>query len=199
MRRGETSYSAVVVVRRGGPKRLEDLSRLRVAWVAQESAAGYVVPRAHLASVGLDPRTFFAAEAFYGTHYAVVDAVVAGRADVGATFCTLTARGERIVTGGWTDATGRSVRPVEVVTTLGPIPNDALVASPRLSGELTASISRFFFQLEGRGRELATNLFFSAQFRVATGAHFDSLRHLVRLARARGYDATRRPTLRPSG
>ena len=88
-RHESASYYSALVTREGRAKGVAELQGMRVAWVDKESAAGYLVPRMHLASLGLDARTFFAHETFAHSHLGVIDAVVSGAADVGATFCTL--------------------------------------------------------------------------------------------------------------
>ena len=69
------------------------------------SASGYVVPRVGLAAVGVDPRVAFAEERFWHSHEAVVRAVVAGRADFGATYAGVGPGGE-ITRGSWMDVQG---------------------------------------------------------------------------------------------
>jgi phosphate/phosphite/phosphonate ABC transporter binding protein len=186
-----SSYYAALVMRdrEGRAKSMADLRGMRVAWVAKDSAAGYLVPRMHLASLGIDPRAFFSQETFARSHLAVVDAVVSRAVDVGATFCTFAPGSQRIVTGGWTAADGSKIRDVEVVTTVGPIPNDAIVASMRVSASVRAGLTRWFLTPDERTQGLLSELFHARSLRLASGAHFDQLRHLVRAARARGYDA----------
>src|SRR5206468_2425304 len=84
-RRGMTTYHAAFIVRRGGPKTLVELRGRRAAWVQRDSAAGYLVPRMHLAAQGFDVLRFFSRELFVHAHSGVIDAVVSGDADVGAT------------------------------------------------------------------------------------------------------------------
>src|SRR5207244_9244357 len=83
-----TTYHSAIIARRAGAKTIADLQGKRIAWVDRGSAAGYLVPRMHLASQGFDLTTFFASETFTQSHLAVVDAVAFGQVDVGATFCT---------------------------------------------------------------------------------------------------------------
>jgi ABC-type phosphate/phosphonate transport system substrate-binding protein len=184
-------YHAALVMRdrEARAKSMADLRGMRIAWVAKDSAAGYLVPRMHLASLGIDPRTFFSQETFARSHLAVVDAVVSRAVDVGATFCTFAPGSQRIVTGGWTAADGSKVRDVEVVATVGPIPNDAIVASTRVSASVRAGLTRWFLTPDERTQGLLSELFHARSLRLASSAHFDELRHLVRAARSRGYDA----------
>jgi phosphonate transport system substrate-binding protein len=200
-RHESTSYYSAIVTREtrdprdareprdGRERSVAELQGMRVAWVDKESAAGYLVPRMHLASLGLDARTFFAQETFTGSHLGVVDAVVARTSDVGATFCTLDPVTKRIRTAGFTAADGTKIREVEVIATLGPIPNDAIVASSRVPAAVRSSLARWLMAPDERSQELLAELFQVRSFRVASSAHFDELRHMLRAARARGYDA----------
>ena len=187
-RQETTSYYAAIVTREGRAKGLPDLQGKRVAWVAKDSAAGYLVPRMHLASLGMNPRTFFAQERFAGSHLAVIDAVVSGAVDVGATFCTLEPSTRRIMTAGWLAADGSKIRDVDLVATIGPIPNDAIVASARVHASTRTALTRWLLAPDTRSQDLFAELFQVRAFRVASTAHFDELRHMVRAARARGYD-----------
>jgi phosphonate transport system substrate-binding protein len=63
-----------------------DLNGCRGAWVDKQSAAGFLIIRAHLRSMGIDLARAFASDQFLGSHSAVARAVTAGDADVGATF-----------------------------------------------------------------------------------------------------------------
>jgi phosphonate transport system substrate-binding protein len=188
-RQESSSYYSALVTREGRGRALADLQGMRAAWVDRESAAGYLVPRMHLASLGFDVRNFFAQETFAHSHLGVVDAVVSGAADIGATFCTLDQGSKRVMTAGWTAADGSRIRDVEVIATLGPIPNDAMVASTRVPASVRSSLTRWLLAPDERTQELLAELFQVRSFRVASGAHFDSLRHLVRAARSRGVDS----------
>jgi ABC-type phosphate/phosphonate transport system substrate-binding protein len=199
-RRGSTSYHAAFITRRGGPKSLAELQGRRVAWVDRESAAGYLVPRMHLASLGYDATTYFAQESFAQSHFGVVEALVSGRVDAGATFCTLEPGSKRVITAGWTAADGATIRPVDVLATMGPIPNDAIVAAARMPASVKAALTRWLLDVDGRSREILTELFHASTLRLSSPAHFEPLRHMLRAARARGYDVrTLRPSMFPSG
>ncbi|HEY2511810.1 MAG TPA: PhnD/SsuA/transferrin family substrate-binding protein [Polyangiaceae bacterium] len=182
-----TSYYSAIVTREGKAKTLAELEGMRVAWVERESAAGYLVPRLHLASQGRDAKSFFAQESFAHSHLGVVDAVASGAADVGATFCTLDPVTKRVVTAGWMAADGSKIRNVELVTTLGPIPNDAIVVASSVPASVRSSLTRWFLSPDERTQELFAELFQVSSFRVASAAHFEPLRHRVRAARARGH------------
>jgi ABC-type phosphate/phosphonate transport system substrate-binding protein len=113
--------------------------------------------------------------------------VASGAADVGATFCTLDPVTKRVVTAGWMAADGSKIRNVELVTTLGPIPNDAIVVASSVPASVRSSLTRWFLSPDERTQELFAELFQVSSFRVASAAHFEPLRHMVRAARARGH------------
>jgi len=187
-RQGKTSYHAAFIVRRGGPKTLAELRGRRAAWVQRDSSSGYLIPRMHLAAQGFDVLRFFSRELFVHSHGGVIDAVLAGEADVGASFCTLDATG-KVVRSAWQDDNGTSIRPIEVLATMGPIPNDALVASSEVPAAARSALTRWLLTLDGRAKEIFAGLLGSGDFRVPATDHYEVLRHALRAAHARGHDA----------
>lgn len=188
-RRGQTTYHAAFIVRRGGPKTLAELRGRRAAWVQRDSAAGYLVPRMHLAAQGFDVLRFFARELFVHSHSAVIDAVVNGEVDVGATFCNCDGATGKVLQSAWQDEAGQSIRPIEPLVTMGPIPNDALVAATELPAHARASLTRWLLAPDARARTLFEGLLGSGDFRLAAENHYEVLRHALRAAHARGHDA----------
>lgn len=188
-RRGATTYHSAFIVRRGGPKTLAELRGRRAAWVQRDSAAGYLVPRMYLAAQGFDFLRFFSRELFVHSHSGVIDAVVAGDADVGATFCDVDAATGKVVRSAWQDSQGNSIRPVEAIATMGPIPNDALVASSEVPAGARSALTRWLLTLDGRAKEIFEGLLGSGDFRVPATNHYDMLRHALRAAHARGQNA----------
>ena len=130
---------------------------------------------------------FFQRETLVGTHAAVVDAVISGRVDVGVTFCNVDPSTKKILNAGWTEADGRSVRPVHVIDIAGPIPNDAIVASTRVSLAVRGTLTRWLLEIGAAEKELFQRLVRATEFRVIPQAHFEPLKHMVRIARARGF------------
>jgi len=117
-------YCACIIVPSGTPlDRPSTLVGRRAAWVDRHSAAGYVIPRAKLARLGIDPRSAFATERFFGSHEAVVEAVASGRADFGATW----AKAGKDVVGPWTHMTGHEDS-VHALARFGNIPSDVVAA-----------------------------------------------------------------------
>lgn len=115
-------YKSAIIVASDSPlAKPASLIGTRAAWVDRHSASGYVVPRAKLDRLGVDPRTSFIHEKFYETHDAVVAAVAQGAADFGATWARVE---KKETTGPWS----RSAHDVRVLATFGSIPPDVLAA-----------------------------------------------------------------------
>jgi len=187
LRSGAMAYHTALVAKSGAAKDLSRYRGGRVAWVDPHSASGYVMPRVHLASLGVDPRAFFGQELFAQTHLGVVDAVASGRADLGATYCSCEGPARRVVRGAWTSPEGAPIRPVEAIVTAGPIPNDAIVVTPDVGVLERASLMRFLMTPTPDARALLSDTFNTTEFRVAKPNHFAQLREMVRTARSLGY------------
>jgi phosphonate transport system substrate-binding protein len=180
-RAGRVDYQAALFVPKASPaKTPEDLVGKRVAWVAKESAAGYIFPRLKLKAIGLDPDTMFADESFRRTHEAVVRAVLVGNADVGATYVSYPADGGTTPTSaGWLEA-GTETDEVRVVLTAGPIPADVIAFA---SGLDRAVADRLADALKALGTTDSIRSLLNADgFEPAGAAHFDELRKLVETA-----------------
>jgi ABC-type phosphate/phosphonate transport system substrate-binding protein len=105
-------------------KTVAELRGARAGWVDRWSAAGFVLPRVNLALLGIDPRSFFRTETFYGSHRAVVRALMDGACDVAGTYAQADSKG-KVRGGAWTDVEGADVR---VLATFGAIPPDVIAA-----------------------------------------------------------------------
>lgn len=181
-RAGRVDYQAALFVPKDSPIAApEDLRGKRIAWVAKESAAGYIFPRLKLASLGLDPETLFADESFRRTHEAVVRAVLDGNADVGATYVSHAEDGGSApVSAGWLEA-GVSSDDVRVLLTAGPIPADVIAFASGLEAPLADKLGD---GLRALGKSDSIRALLNADgFEPAGAAHFDELRKLVEGAR----------------
>jgi phosphonate transport system substrate-binding protein len=133
VRDGAATYRSVLVARntdtlnlsRPGPQR----RRPRAAWVDPSSMAGYLLPRAFLRSLDLDPAQFLVEEHLLGSYEACLLAVLEGRADLTATF----AGPEGTMGDGFVTLTGRRAIELRAVAYTAECPNDGVVLSPRLS------------------------------------------------------------------
>jgi ABC-type phosphate/phosphonate transport system substrate-binding protein len=108
---------------------LADIAHQRVGWVSKVSATGYLIPRLYLESFGLEVSTLFSSERFYGSHDAVARALAAGEIDVAATH------------------SGRllgvmSASRARILTSIGPVPADLLLASTTLSVSVRLAVTQ---------------------------------------------------------
>ena len=87
VRGGRAVYHAAFVCRADEPLTLEALGGTSMAWVTRWSAAGYVLPRAHLIESGIDPDATFSEQKFWHTYRRALGAVLGGDADVAAIYC----------------------------------------------------------------------------------------------------------------
>jgi phosphonate transport system substrate-binding protein len=193
LRNGSATYHAALVVHESGPQTLAALRGTRAAWVDRDSASGYLVARLHLAASGFDVSSFFSKETFLHSHGAVIDAVAEKRVDVGATFCQLDPRTRRCVHGGWTTADGRPLKPLRVLATAGPIPNDAMVAANVFDEDIRRRLLQWLRAPSDRAKAIFFELLRAEGFRPAQPAHFEPLRKLLEEARETfGPPSTRR-------
>jgi phosphate/phosphite/phosphonate ABC transporter binding protein len=160
-RGGPTSYgSALLASQRAGVVTLDDIRGKRVAWVDVWSAAGYLMPRSVIREAGFDPETIFASQTFVGSHAAVLDALQEGRAEIGATYCSLDRDGA-LVAAPWTDRP--EVRPFALS---GAIPGDAICAAGELHLEDAVAMVEPLVALssEPQGSALLTRIFGAGYF-----------------------------------
>lgn len=130
-RNNRDGFETALIVRKDSKiATIEDLKGARAAWVDPWSAAGYVIPRVRMRLAGVDMTKLFSAEVFYGTHSAAVRALVAGGADVAATYARVDPEG-KVIGGAWTEI-GVEVR---VLSTFGEIPADVIAVRADLPQE----------------------------------------------------------------
>lgn len=186
-RSGTTQFHAAIIVRSDARVRTpQGLKGKRAAWVDQHSAAGFVLPRVQLAALGVDPRTAFSEERFYGSHEAVVRAVVGGRADFGATYARLDRSGD-VVNGAWADLPGAEGS-TRVLSTFGMVPNDVILARADLADEVREQVVRGLLAIchDVNGGLLVRELFGVHEFRRWSPASYEALRGIASDALAEG-------------
>lgn len=84
---GSTGYYSIITVRcDSGYTTLDDLKGKTLAFADPDSTSGYAVPFYNLVQQGYDPKDFFAAVPFSGSHEAGVQGVVNGTFDAAATW-----------------------------------------------------------------------------------------------------------------
>ena len=175
VRNGVSSYStALFVAERSKLRRAEDLAGVRAAWVDRQSVSGYLLARAALRARGIDLERAFAVNRFVGSHDAVVQAVLDGSADVGATFVYLDDLNAAPVRAGWGSAN------VRVLAHAGPIPADILAAGARVPAAIFQQVQRLLLNQRHAGlRDATTKLFGTSVFVAPIASHLDALAALL--------------------
>ena len=118
----------------------EDLRGRHVGWVDPLSTTGYVVPRMRLAV--RYPGPLFARESFFGSHAAVVRAVLDGVVDVGASYGGFTEHGE-LIRGAFLDL-GAFADDLRVLETFRAIPPDVIAVHTRVNPTLEDALASAF-------------------------------------------------------
>jgi phosphate/phosphite/phosphonate ABC transporter binding protein len=185
-RDGRAPYHSVLIV---NAKSLlytpADVQGKRAAWVDPRSAAGYVLPRIELAEDGIDLRSF-QGEKFFGSHDAVAQAVIEGRADFGATYAGLDGKGA-IVRGPWMDLPNGE-ESIRVVAVFGAIPGDCIAArsdvAQTLREKLTGALVRMSH--DKSNRLLLRDVFGIDEFRRFNAGSYGGLRDAATAAAKRG-------------
>jgi phosphonate transport system substrate-binding protein len=178
VRRGVSAYRSALFARADSTLRtMADLKGVRAAWVDRQSAAGYLIIRAHLAAQGLQLDEAFASETFLGTYDGVAGAVMDGDADVGATYVYLDEQPGQpplIRKAGWED------REVHMIAYSGPIPSDIIAADRRLPAKLRSVVQAALVEAGNHRLQQAARAMLSADSFVApTAEHLDPLTKLL--------------------
>jgi phosphate/phosphite/phosphonate ABC transporter binding protein len=192
LRGTHATYDAALVVRADSTiTALDGLRGTRVAWVDRWSAAGYVLPRLHLAMHGLDPRRIFRSETFHGSHRSAIAAVLDGDADVAGTYAHVSAG--RAVAGGWNelepeqgaprlrgDGTGRMG--VRVLATSGAIPPDVLAVRAAVADKLQDILFDGVTAICSGAPALPRAIFGGSEITSGLAPGYDALRHALAIA-----------------
>ena len=192
VRGGFAKYHSILFAREDGPVRsVMDLAGRRIAWVHRRSASGFLIPAAHLYQAGVEPSE---PPLFRGTHQAVVQSVLAGEADAGATYGSAQdadATPPTLTSASWNQL-GEGEGALRPLVALGPIPSDAVCAWPGTSRGVR---DKFVAALVGAGADAAdaatlNALFGTDQFEGADPGAFEVL-HAASAALARAHRARR--------
>jgi phosphate/phosphite/phosphonate ABC transporter binding protein len=182
---GVTYESVLIVHVESSIRALDALRGTRAAWVDPWSAAGYVLPRIKLATLGMDPRETFAEEKFHGSHDAAVRAVLERTADVAGTYARRNAGGN-LVRAGWTEMPEAGGR-VHVLTSFGPIPSDLIVAHRTLDAKTRQAVAKALVAAPNESiGPLVRKIFGVQSFRPGGLPSFGALRRALESAVARG-------------
>jgi phosphonate transport system substrate-binding protein len=175
VRRGISTFYTALFSRQGSRiVRPPDLVGARAAWVDSNSASGYLVIRAALRAQGIRLEDAFWEERFFGSHAAVVRAVIERKADVGATYLHHMPGRPGIWRAGFGD------EPVQVVTRVGPIPADVIAAGVHVPVTVIKQVRDEL--VSGAAPELlraASELLEAEGFAGAESSHLEPLERLL--------------------
>ena len=160
-RGGRCTFHGALVARRDAELvGLRDLAGKRVGWVDQDSAAGYVLTRALISEQQPDIDRFLGPQQILGSHRAVVEAVLDGRVDVGATFIHFGREGT-VMLSGWHELFGQRAAELGPIAITGSIPGDVIAVSAACPSETEAALVAALRGLErdAEGRQLLANVF----------------------------------------
>jgi phosphonate transport system substrate-binding protein len=193
-RKGRLLYRSGFVVHVGSPvKTVEDLRGARAAWTNASSAAGYLVPRAHLRQRGVDPEDL-ATEDFYGSTSAACGAVYAGDADVATCYLSEQAahdpaEARKELTTALGDMIGQRLRILDVTA---PIPPDGLAFARSLAAPARARLRTVLLELHqtAEGAQAMMALLQSERLAAATDEASRMLAHLTAFVSGHDDDVT---------
>ena len=174
IRGGMPFYRSALFARRS-VKKLTDLRGKRLAFVSEQSSAGYLLARQILLGAGFRDADLRGAK-FLGDHAAVCKAVLAGEADAGATFAN-DGRGGPLA--GCTETVGPdAVKQLHVLATSDPIPNDVIAVKPGAPEGLLPAVRSALLSLSQStdGRKKIDALFHADAFVPAEDADYAPLR-----------------------
>jgi phosphonate transport system substrate-binding protein len=132
---GNSFYRGEIVTR-PEIKKLGDLKGKTFAFVEKGSSSGYKFPLALLLQKGIDPYKFFSKIYYLGSHALVVDAVINGKADAGATW------------DGFVEKTPAfKDKKISVLMKTAPIPYDAIVVYRKKGAAFAQQAQKHFLAI----------------------------------------------------
>ncbi len=119
---------------------LKDLAGTRICWVSKNSTSGYLLPRLMLKREGLDPEGMFLEEIFARDHAKALRWLDEGRCDVAAVYNDLY---HKALEQGVLKSNMR------ILSATGPIPQDAVAVSPKMTPDLKKRFMEALLEYDG--------------------------------------------------
>jgi len=165
MRGGAEHYYSVIVAHADASVRtLADVGHARFGWVSRLSAAGYIVPRRYLATMGVS--LAHADERFFHTHAALARALLARDVDVIATYAARTATSFRLP---------EALRTQRILAAAGPIPGDVIVCGRRMDPPRARDLASALLDVRIDPSGPLSELLNASGFAPVAQDHFDPL------------------------
>lgn len=135
---GKTSYNGYIITRKdSGIKSVKDVSGKTFAYVDKHSASGYVYARYLMKKVGINPDTQLGSVAFLGSHDKVIQSVLEGEFQIGATFSEAFEDAKKL---------GLPVDELVIIEMTEDIPKDVISASKNLLSKTVANLTDAFLE-----------------------------------------------------
>jgi serine/threonine-protein kinase len=164
----------LLVHEQSGVNTVQDMVGKRFCYTDRESTTGWLLPRAFLKSVGLDPDLSFGSVRLTGDHLTLLRDLNAGLCDVGATYSGAYVSADRA---------GISVGRMRVLAVTGRCPQDAIIAGPGATPEERQMVRAALLQFDPR-RDLRVPYVGNVQrltgFVAAEDAAYDPMRVAIR-------------------
>ncbi|MCI9174155.1 MAG: phosphate/phosphite/phosphonate ABC transporter substrate-binding protein [Lachnospiraceae bacterium] len=133
---GKDYYNGYIITRKdSGIETLADLPGKTFAYVDKNSASGYLYAKHSIKEAGLDPESIFLHVAFAGSHDQVIQGVINGEFDAGATYNEAYDKAQN----AGTDMSG-----IRIISTTGNIQKDAIAFSRNMDPERIRQIQNAF-------------------------------------------------------
>lgn len=142
-----TAYQGYIITRADSKiKDLNDLQGSKFGFVDPQSASGYVYPRALLVEQGKNPEKFFGETTFLGSHDRVIDAVLDGSIEAGATYSEAMDRAK---------AKGIAVDKLTILAKTELIPKDVIAGRQELESRCVQELAQAFKAISDRNSQYA--------------------------------------------
>jgi len=173
VRNGSPTYRGQIITRvDSGIETLEDLRGKTFGFTEASSASGYLYPKTLLMSNGIDPDVDLAEYTFVGNHPTVVQAVMQGRVDAGATFDDARLR--------LLDTEPTVMDEVKVIAYTPGIPSDTVSLRPDLHGDFWDRVIDALIELSREGEDSVLFRIYEIEELVpAEDADYDPIREMV--------------------
>jgi phosphate/phosphite/phosphonate ABC transporter binding protein len=158
-----------------GVNSLEDLQGRRFGFVDRKSTTGYLYPLAYLRAQQITPESYFGSVIYAGDHTRLLDLVLGGAIDAGATHSTAFTRAVN------EHPQGKHLR---IIAKTGRAPLDAYCANPRLDGGLIDKLRASLLEVSTRteeGRQILHGSIAINGFVGASDDNYDDIRRVEQL------------------
>jgi phosphonate transport system substrate-binding protein len=180
IRYGSSVYFGQIITKAGsGIKTISDLQGKTIAYTDVLSTSGYLYPKDLLRRRHIKPGK----ESFAKTHDEVVKLVYEGKVDAGATFHSPPSKDGTIrdARAGLKKTHPDIEKKVIIITTTDPIPNDPIVFSKDMDGQVASKLYVALVKLSTteKGKEVLQDLYATEGFVRASDADYNSVRHVM--------------------